>query len=343
MADWTAPNVAGDYTITVHLETQTEYAEKSVVIHVVDEATFPYVVSCYPANGAGSVARRTNVVIVVRDNEMQPVAGTFLLHEGVDHYATNSQRLNAYRVDAHTYRFTYGPLTNHAYGQTVVLSYEVKDTADHTMTSNLSFTMQGPLTATLPVSADTRIGSDIPTSADGAGTWLNVSVDVPNTSTYTQRILLKFDTAAATAQGFYSASIISSATLFLYHDSGQAVGIATALVGYRLSADWTESEATWQRASTANAWATNGGTYARSTEMCRFTLANYNPAVLGWWATTVVDTGRLKSWILNPAQQTGILLRSIDENLTAGGVPVFTFAARENGTPTHRPYLRIHF
>lgn len=142
-------------------------------------------------------------------------------------------------------------------------------------------------------SRDTWIDEANPTGNHDDGDTLRVS----GTASASRVALLEFDLSNLPA-----GAEIRSARLSLHHKNGS--GAAVAVDAHRVTEDWRESSATWQRRMTWVDWDTAGG--------------DYDPTAV---ATTVVGPGTLerhewdltplvRDWVSGAAANEGVLLRT---------------------------------
>jgi YD repeat-containing protein len=103
---------------------------------------------------------------------------------------------------------------------------------------------------------------------------------------------------------------------------------------YRLTKDFDETTATWQRASAATAWTTAGGDYDASWK-AGFNGFTNDPEWETWDVTSPV-----KGWVASPATNFGLLLRMRDEaNQTARAM----LSSSEAMEPLLRPTLEVTY
>ena len=125
---------------------------------------------------------------------------------------------------------------------------------------------------------------------------------------------------------------VDRAMLHLYVDQRSNTGTLSTSV-YRVLRPWIEGEATWQRASAAQAWSASGcsGTGDReTTPLATFTL----DAERHWYSIDI--TQAVQGWLDDPGSNHGLLIYG------TGGVSVqYGIAARDHGVTFERPWLEV--
>jgi disaggregatase-related protein/TGF-beta propeptide/pectate lyase-like protein len=129
---------------------------------------------------------------------------------------------------------------------------------------------------------------------------------------------------------------ISSATLSLYNYAHAASAEGGTLSVYPVSKVWVESQATWNRSTTANAWAAPGmlaGTDYATSPVTSITI----DTAAGVWRTFDV-TALVQSWVNGTLPNDGFVVRSP----TRGVKPLF-YSSGYASDPALRPKLTIQY
>ncbi|NIK56120.1 DNRLRE domain-containing protein [Kribbella shirazensis] len=186
--------------------------------------------------------------------------------------------------------------------------------------------------------SDTTLSKSQPTTnlsrPDGGGTpntryWVQVGNNHP---TYgAERGVFKFDTAAI-KQG----TKVTDARVELFSNYGSGTGQADFDL-YGLTKDFVETEATWNQATSTINWTAAGG--------------DYDPALLGSarpndnaQRLTFASAGlltKLQSWVDNPGNNHGLLLRTRVEAPDAAGQQLISVTNGESPDTLFRPRLWI--
>ncbi len=186
--------------------------------------------------------------------------------------------------------------------------------------------------------SDTTLSKSQPTTnlsrPDGGGTpntryWVQVGNNHP---TYgVERAVFEFDTAAV-KQG----TKVTDARVELFSNYGSGTGQADFDL-YGLNRDFVETEATWNQASSTINWTTAGG--------------DYDPALLGsvrpndnaqrLTLTSASLLTKLQSWVDNPGDNHGLLLRTRDEAPAAAGQQLVSITNSESPDTLFRPRLWV--
>jgi YD repeat-containing protein len=103
---------------------------------------------------------------------------------------------------------------------------------------------------------------------------------------------------------------------------------------YRVTRAWSETTATWQRASSATAWTTPGGDVA-TPALSGFNGFTNDPEWETWNATAAV-----KTWLTTPSSNHGLLLRQRNETAATARAMLLSSEAAE---PLLRPTLQVTY
>ncbi|WP_371129627.1 DNRLRE domain-containing protein [Streptomyces sp. TLI_105] len=187
--------------------------------------------------------------------------------------------------------------------------------------------------ATRRQSTYTTLSSQQPTvNHDGlvsgkAQTWLSVG---NNSGTYGKtRAVLKFPTT----------SIPTTATVLenkLYMWGAETTSTTSGAVYelHSLTRDFTETQATWNNATSTTPWTTAGGDFSATVSD---TVAQITDEVgRHWWDAT----GLMQSWVRTPANNKGVLVKLKDET-TTGPQERTLFLSAEASDPQLRPYMQV--
>jgi RHS repeat-associated protein len=186
--------------------------------------------------------------------------------------------------------------------------------------------------------SDTTLSKTLPTTnvsrPDGGGTsntryWVQVGNNHP---TYgAERGVFEFDTSSI-KQG----TKVTDARVELFSNYGSGSGRADFDL-FGLNRDFVETEATWNQATSTINWTTAGG--------------DYDPALLGSvhpdgnaQRLTFTSTGlltKLQSWVDNPGDNHGLLLKTRDEAPAAAGQQLVSITNGESPDTLFRPRLWI--
>ncbi|MFI1656028.1 DNRLRE domain-containing protein [Streptomyces sp. NPDC020472] len=180
---------------------------------------------------------------------------------------------------------------------------------------------------------DTTLSSLQPTvNHDGlvsgkAQTWLSVG---NNSGTYGKtRAVLKFPTT----------SIPTTATVLenkMYMWGAETTSTTNGAIYelHSLTRDFTETQATWNNATSTTPWTTAGGDFSA-------TVSDTVPQITDevgrhWWDAT----GLMQSWVKTPANNKGVLVKLKDET-TTGPQERTLFLSAEASDPQLRPYMQV--
>ncbi|WP_405889592.1 DNRLRE domain-containing protein [Streptomyces sp. NBC_00133] len=181
---------------------------------------------------------------------------------------------------------------------------------------------------------DTTLSSQQPTTNQdaiqslGVGqTWLSVG---NNSTTYGKtRAVLKFPTS----------SIPTTATVLenkMYMWGAETTSTTNGAIYelHALTRDFTETQATWNNATSTTPWTTPGGDMSA-------TVADTVPQITDevgrhWWDAT----GLMQSWVKTPANNKGVAVKLKDET-TTGPQERTLFLSSEASDPQLRPYMQV--
>jgi hypothetical protein len=165
--------------------------------------------------------------------------------------------------------------------------------------------------------ADTQIDTRETTWNFGSSTTCAVDAD-PEIS-----CLFKFDlsvipTNAIVGTGTVNVNVVDSST--------------TRYAGQRLLTTWSETQATWQKATSSDSWATPGA----KTDRAMAALFTFSGS-LGARSGNLTDDGvsTVQSWVTTPSSNKGVVISSTDTHR-------MMISTKENG-PTSAPLLCMMF
>jgi hypothetical protein len=162
-------------------------------------------------------------------------------------------------------------------------------------------------------SDDTFIDAGSPATSHGAEATFEVLPD----NVAGRRSLLKFDLSSIPSN-----VVVTGASLYLY-ELGNAPGQVTYI--HRLTSDWDEDTATWQR------WASPGGDFDSSTAYFAY-LTDQNNCML-----TLDITRLVNAWVTGAHPNYGLLL------LSSGPDQTISYASKENETTDRQPRLNVTY
>lgn len=176
---------------------------------------------------------------------------------------------------------------------------------------------------------DSTIRQSVPAAADGSNGTISADYDDPAGSLQHTSGLLRFDLGSIPA-----GSKVTKVTLEV-NVTNKTSGSGYTL--YPLSRAWSESQATWQVASSGKAWATAGarGASDRGTA----SLGVLAPTVTGKTKITFTAAGvaAVQKWIDQPSQNFGFV---VDTNTNYDGLQ---FDSSNTSVATNRPALAVTY
>jgi hypothetical protein len=146
--------------------------------------------------------------------------------------------------------------------------------------------------------ADSYIDAWAPDNKNGSYTKLCV-----RSGEYMQPVL-RFDLSAVPAN-----ATVRQATLSLYVESRSTSTAALDMQAYRLIRPWSEAEVTWKQAQNGVLWSVAGANAAGADRDATPESA-VNVSTLAAWVNLDV-TAMVQSWVQNPDQNAGVLLKGI--------------------------------
>ncbi|MGW6196975.1 golvesin C-terminal-like domain-containing protein [Kribbella sp. NPDC055110] len=191
--------------------------------------------------------------------------------------------------------------------------------------------------------SDTTLSKSLPTvnvsRPDGGGTantryWVQVGNNHP---TYgVERGVFKFD-AAAVKQG----TKVTDARVELYSNYGSGSGRADFDL-YALTRPFTEDQATWNQSESTINWTAPGGDYD-ATKLLATVHPDGNAQRLTFAPTSQNQNllTKVQSWVDNPGDNHGLLLRTRDEAPAAAGQQLISITNGESPDTLFRPRLWI--
>ncbi|MGA5870465.1 DNRLRE domain-containing protein [Streptomyces cinereoruber] len=180
---------------------------------------------------------------------------------------------------------------------------------------------------------DTTLSSQQPTvNHDGlvsgkAQTWLSVG---NNSGTYGKtRAVLKFPTTAIPT----TATVLEN-KMYMWGAETTSTTNGAIYELHSLTRDFTETQATWNNASSTTPWTTAGGDFSAA-------VSDTVPQITDevgrhWWDAT----GLMQSWVKTPTTNKGVLVKLKDET-TTGPQERTLFLSSEASDPQLRPYMQV--
>ncbi|TQK52322.1 RHS repeat-associated protein [Streptomyces sp. SLBN-118] len=181
---------------------------------------------------------------------------------------------------------------------------------------------------------DTTLSSQQPTTNQdaiqsfGVGqTWLSVG---NNSTTYGKtRAVLKFPTT-----GIPSTATVLENKMYMWGAETTSTTNGAIYELHALTRDFTETQATWNNATSTTAWTTAGGDMSA-------TVSDTVPQITDevgrhWWDAT----GLMQSWVTTPANNKGVAVKLKDET-TTGPQERTLFLSSEASDPQLRPYMQV--
>jgi endonuclease/exonuclease/phosphatase family metal-dependent hydrolase len=165
--------------------------------------------------------------------------------------------------------------------------------------------------------ANTNISNALETRADAAG------------SSYLRRAMLKFDTE----NGIPAGANVTAATLTVTVKSGNGDS-SRRIAAYQVTTSWNETQVTWNKRRSSNAWGTAGGDLG--TKLSIVTASNVAGTKLTFDVTSLVKAAVAGS--LGSSRYTRIALLDLDENTPTS---FRTYYRPVDGT--NRPTLKVTY
>lgn len=144
---------------------------------------------------------------------------------------------------------------------------------------------------------DSKIYGDGVTANHGTATTIDVIMTETN---FPRRGLVEFDLSSITAN-----STVSAATFSLWTDTGYS-NLSTAI--HRLTAEWTESEVTWENRKTGTAWSSAGGDFDGSADATATPSSTSAGTKTDWNVASLVQ-----EWV-NGTANYGMLIKLVSES-----------------------------
>ncbi|WP_354412486.1 DNRLRE domain-containing protein [Streptomyces sp. PvP037] len=185
---------------------------------------------------------------------------------------------------------------------------------------------QGGVTDTTLSSAQPSTNQDTIQSWDVGQKWLSVG---NNSGTYGKtRAVLKFPTT-----GIPSTATVINNRMFLWGAETTTDTDGALYELHALTRDFTETQATWNNASSTTAWSSAGGDMSAAVSSTVGQVADVGRRE--WDATSL-----MQGWIDDPAGNKGVAVKLKDESST-GPQERTLFLSAEAADPQLRPYMQV--
>ncbi|MGW3314532.1 golvesin C-terminal-like domain-containing protein [Streptomyces fungicidicus] len=185
---------------------------------------------------------------------------------------------------------------------------------------------QGGVTDTTLSSAQPSTNQDTIQSWDVGQKWLSVG---NNSGTYGKtRAVLKFPTT-----GIPSTATVINNRMFMWGAETTTDTDGALYELHALTRDFTETQATWNNASSTTAWSSAGGDMSAAVSSTVGQVADVGRRE--WDAT-----GLMQGWIDDPAGNKGVAVKLKDESST-GPQERTLFLSAEAADPQLRPYMQV--
>ncbi|WP_260848967.1 DNRLRE domain-containing protein [Streptomyces sp. SLBN-118] len=187
--------------------------------------------------------------------------------------------------------------------------------------------IQAGQTDTTLSSAQPTVNQDAIQSFGVGQTWLSVG---NNSTTYGKtRAVLKFPTTDIPT----TATVLEN-KMYMWGAETTSTTNGAIYELHSLTRDFTETQATWNNATSTTAWTTPGGDMSA-------TVADTVPQITDevgrhWWDAT----GLMQSWVRTPANNKGVAVKLKDET-TTGPQERTLFLSSEASDPQLRPYMQV--
>ncbi|MFG3130867.1 DNRLRE domain-containing protein [Streptomyces tendae] len=185
---------------------------------------------------------------------------------------------------------------------------------------------QGGVTDTTLSSAQPSTNQDTIRSWDVDQKWLSVG---NNSGTYGKtRAALKFPTGDIPS----TATVINN-RMYMWGAETTTDTDGAIYELHALNRDFSETQATWNNATSTTAWSSAGGDMSAAVSD---TVASVSDVGRHWWDAT----GLMQSWIDDPAGNKGVAVKLKDESAT-GPQERTLFLSAEAADPQLRPYMQV--
>ncbi len=185
---------------------------------------------------------------------------------------------------------------------------------------------QGGVTDTTLSSAQPSTNQDAIRSWDVDQKWLSVG---NNSGTYGKtRAVLKFPT-----DDIPSTATVINNRMYMWGAETTTDTDGAIYELHALTRDFSETQATWNNATSTTAWSSAGGDMSAAVSD---TVASVSDVGRHWWDAT----GLMQSWIDDPAGNKGVAVKLKDES-AAGPQERTLFLSAEAADPQLRPYMQV--
>ncbi|MFC8218550.1 DNRLRE domain-containing protein, partial [Streptomyces sp. NPDC057362] len=185
---------------------------------------------------------------------------------------------------------------------------------------------QGGVTDTTLSSAQPSTNQDTIRSWDVDQKWLSVG---NNSGTYGKtRAVLKFPT-----DDIPSTATVINNRMYMWGAETTTDTDGAIYELHALTRDFSETQATWNNATSTTAWSSAGGDMSAAVSD---TVASVSDVGRHWWDAT----GLMQSWIDDPAGNKGVAVKLKDES-ASGPQERTLFLSAEAADPQLRPYMQV--
>ncbi|WP_416529646.1 DNRLRE domain-containing protein [Streptomyces coelicoflavus] len=185
---------------------------------------------------------------------------------------------------------------------------------------------QGGVTDTTLSSAQPSTNQDAIRSWDVDQKWLSVG---NNSGTYGRtRAVLKFPT-----DDIPSTATVINNRMYMWGAETTTDTDGAIYELHALTRDFSETQATWDNATSTTAWSSAGGDMSAAVSD---TVASVSDVGRHWWDAT----GLMQSWIDDPAGNKGVAVKLKDES-ASGPQERTLFLSAEAADPQLRPYMQV--
>nr|MBC7244151.1 DNRLRE domain-containing protein [Chloroflexota bacterium] len=167
--------------------------------------------------------------------------------------------------------------------------------------------------------------------SDNYGGYINLTLSYD----YSYRVLLRFDLS----EYIPTTAVVTRARLELYVYNAINTGVTNYIDAYEILRPWEEMQATWNNATSSQAWEKPGCDGASDRSLDRVAQAQFR----SWPGWQVWENDPLKNlvqrWVSNPSTNHGVILIGVGEPLNDRQFWYLT--SSQNAAPLSRPKLEV--